>query len=111
MRQYPPQGSLCVDNANASIHDNRIQDVRDEPFSGCQNGIAIAVGRQAWTTSGTATIASNTIVGYQKGGIVIDGAGSNATITNNTVTGAGTTSVTAQNGIQISRGATADLVR
>ena len=49
------------------------------------------------------------IVGYQKGGIVVDNAGSNATITNNAVTGAGTTSVNGQNGIQISRGATATL--
>jgi hypothetical protein len=102
-------GIYVYDGANANIHDNRIQDIRDNPFSGCQNGVAIVVGRQAWSTTGTATITNNVIVGYQKGGIVVDNTGSSATITNNTVTGAGTTSVTAQNGIQISRGATANL--
>ena len=102
-------GIVVRDGANANIHDNTVQDVRDSTFSGCQNGIAILVGRNSWTTTGTATIANNTIVGYQKGGIVVDNTGSSATITNNIVTGAGTTDVTAQNGIQISRGATATL--
>ena len=102
-------GIYVYAGANANIHDNTIQDVRDSTFSGCQNGVAIAVGRQAWATSGTATINNNTIVGYQKGGIVVDNTGSNAIITNNMVTGTGTTSITAQNGIQISRGATATL--
>jgi len=102
-------GIVVRDGANAAIHNNTIQDVRDSTFSGCQNGVALLVGRQAWSTFGTATIADNTITGYQKGGIVIDNTGSNATITNNVVTGAGNTAVTAQNGIQISRGATATL--
>ncbi len=104
-------GIFVRDNANANIHDNSILDIRDAalPVSGCQNGVAISVGRQAWTTSGTATIADNTILGYQKGGIVVDNTGSNAAITNNVITGAGTINITAQNGIQISRGATATL--
>jgi hypothetical protein len=102
-------GIYVYDGANADIHHNLIQDIRDSVFSGCQNGVAISVGRQALSTSGTATIAYNTIVGYQKGGIVIDNAGSAATIENNVVTGAGTTDVIGQNGIQISRGATAAL--
>ena len=102
-------GIYVRDSANANIHHNRIQDIRDSVFSGCQNGVGILVGRQVWATTGTATITGNTIVGYQKGGIVVDNTGSAATITNNIVTGAGTTNVTAQNGIQISRGATATL--
>jgi nitrous oxidase accessory protein NosD len=103
------KGIFVYGGANAYIHDNTIQDIRDSVFSGCQNGIAILVGRLADLTTGTATIENNTITGYQKGGIMVDNTGSNATITNNTVTGAGTTSVTAQNGIQISRGAAATL--
>ncbi|MFH2040698.1 MAG: right-handed parallel beta-helix repeat-containing protein, partial [Chloroflexota bacterium] len=102
-------GILVSGGANAYIHDNTVADVRDSTFSGCQNGIAIQVGRNAWTTTGTATIENNIVTGYQKGGIVVDNAGSSATITGNTVTGAGTTDVTAQNGIQISRGANATL--
>ncbi len=102
-------GILVSGGADAYIHDNTIVDVRDSTFSGCQNGIAIQVGRNAWATTGTATIENNIVTGYQKGGIVVDNTGSGATITGNTVTGAGTTDVTAQNGIQISRGASATL--
>lgn len=104
-------GIYVFDSADANIHNNRIADIRDSglTISGCQNGVAILVGRNAWSTSGTATIANNEIVGYQKGGIVVDNTGSNAIITSNTITGAGTTDITAQNGIQISRGATATL--
>ena len=103
-------GGIFVRNgATANIHDNRIQDIRDLTFSGCQNGQGIWVGRQAWSTIGTATINNNIIVGYQKGGIVVDNTGSSAIITNNTITGVGTTTIIAQNGIQISRGATAIL--
>ncbi|MBK8633761.1 MAG: right-handed parallel beta-helix repeat-containing protein [Saprospiraceae bacterium] len=100
-------GILVRDAANANIHNNKIIDVRDQPFSGCQNGIAIQVGRQAWSTTGTATITNNIISGYQKNGITVDNTGSNAIITGNIITGAGTTPTIAQNGLQVSRGATA----
>jgi hypothetical protein len=58
-------------------------------------------------TTGTATISHNTITGFQKNGITVDNTGSDATITHNTITGAGPTTAIAQNGIQVSRGATA----
>ncbi|MFY9152762.1 MAG: right-handed parallel beta-helix repeat-containing protein [Prolixibacteraceae bacterium] len=102
-------GIFVRDGAYANIHDNKILDIRDNTFSGCQNGIAIQIGRNALGTYGTAAITNNIITGYQKGGIVVDNTGSSATITGNTITGAGTTTVTAQNGIQISRGATAEI--
>ncbi len=99
-------GIVVRDGADAYIHNNRIQDIQDSTFSGCQNGQGIWVGRKAWGTKGTATITNNVITGYQKGGIVVDNTGSSARIIGNTITGAGRTNVTAQNGIQISRGAT-----
>ena len=97
------------DGANARIHDNVITAQRADPLNGCQMGVGIRVGREpsAARTSGTATIANNTITDYQKGGIVVDGPGSAATITNNIVTGVGATDLVAQNGIQVSRQATA----
>src|SRR5262249_37346464 len=49
----------------------------------------------------------NRIDGYQKGGILVENAGASAKIFGNTVTGAGPTGVIAQNGIQVSDGATA----
>ncbi len=95
-------GVMVVDGGEATIKNNAIKAIRDEAFSGRQSGIAILV----YHTS-TATIDNNSITDFQKGGIVVDNEGSSATITGNTVTGAGKTDVTAQNGIQISRGASA----
>jgi len=103
-------GIFVGGDAHADIHDNEILDIRDEPFSGCQNGQGIWVGHHdTFVEVGTATITNNTITGYQKGGIVIDNTGSDATIAGNTITGVGPTATIAQNGVQISRGATANV--
>jgi nitrous oxidase accessory protein NosD len=101
-------GIFVEDGSNAVIEDNSVIDIADNPMSGCQNGIAIRVGKTNFG-NGTATIDGNTISGYQKGGIVIDLAGSNAVITGNIVTGAGKTQANGQNGIEVARGATATL--
>ena len=95
--------------ATANISNNVITHIRTNPVGGCQNGIAIRVGSQAKGQTGTAKITNNTISDYQKGGIVIDNIGSYADIENNVVQGVGETTAIAQNGIQISRGATATL--
>ncbi len=105
-------GIFVRDGATANIHDNRILDIRDNPLSGCQNGQGIFVGRNFFNTAGHALINDNYIIGYQKGGIVVDGllsgvSQSTAEITDNVVTGVGQTETIAQNGIQISRGAAA----
>ena len=100
-------GVFVRDGAEAAIHDDTFTAIRNNPLDGCQKGVGIRVGREALSTSGTATITDNTFSDYQKGGIVVDGAGSSATITHNTITGAGTTDAVAQNGIQISRNADA----
>jgi hypothetical protein len=92
---------------SANIVGNHITDIRDNPFGGCQNGIGIQVGRQIEAQTGSAKIALNYLDDYQKGGIVVDNAGSTATIDSNVTQGAGPTPITAQNGIQISRGAVA----
>ncbi len=75
------------------------------PFSGCQVGIGLRVGSAAAGQIGHATLKNDTVQDYQKGGIVVDGTSSTASITSTTVTGNGPTGVTAQNGIQVSRGA------
>ncbi len=95
--------------ATANIGNNVITNIRDNPLGGCQNGVAIRVGSQAKGQTGTAKITNNTISNYQKGGIVIDNTGSYADIENNVVQGIGDTPLIAQNGIQISRGATATI--
>jgi filamentous hemagglutinin family protein len=103
-------GIFVRDGAHAHLHDNAIVDIRESAaLSGNQRGIGIHVGRAALGTSGSALIENNVITGYQKGGIVVDAAGSQATISGNTVTGEGPTGVIAQNGIQASRGASAQI--
>jgi nitrous oxidase accessory protein NosD len=102
-------GIFVRDDAYANIHDNRILDIRDDPFSGCQNGVAIQVGRAALSTSGSADITDNEISGYQKNGVTVSNIGSFAAITGNDITGAGATTVIAQNGVQVSGGATAEI--
>jgi parallel beta-helix repeat protein len=92
---------------SATIIGNHITKIEDNPIDGAQNGVAIQIGRQSEGTTGSATIEGNIIDNYQKGGIVVDNVGSHADIIGNIVQGAGPTGLLAQNGIQISRGATA----
>ena len=98
-------------NASATIEKNHITEIRSTSpaLRGCQNGVGIQVGRQAEGQVGTATITGNTIDLYQKNGMTIDNAGSFAKVENNVVTDAGATEITAPNGIQVSRGANANV--
>jgi parallel beta helix pectate lyase-like protein len=81
------------------------------PINGCQGGVGIQVG-MAWTKPvevGHAALKGVTVTNYQKNGMTVDGAGSSANIKTTTVTGAGPTPETAQNGIQVSNGASASI--
>jgi hypothetical protein len=116
-------GIVVIDGATASITRDAVTDIRDVNPSlyGCQFGVGILVGREYWPTSdfsstpvedfvGTATISHTAVSGYQKAGIVVDGPGSSASVSSDQVTGAGPSgalgTTIAQNGIQMSRGAT-----
>jgi hypothetical protein len=101
-----------VDTAgSANIIGNHIVDIRDlvppPNVSGCQNGVAVLVGRSIEGTTGSALIEGNVIERYQKNGPTVDNAGSSARITHNVVRGVGPSATIAQNGIQVSRGADA----
>ncbi len=76
------------------------------PLNGCQGGVGVQVGYAPTGQVGRATLSYDTIDNYQKNGITVDGSGSTAAISNVTVTGDGPTNQIAQNGIQISFGAT-----
>ncbi|MBD2702913.1 right-handed parallel beta-helix repeat-containing protein [Spirosoma sp. BT702] len=78
-------------------------------FFGCQSGFGIRAGFNALSSPGSLTATNVTVSNYQKAGIIIDGAGSNGVIQNAIVSGIGPTPSIAQNGIQISRGATGDV--
>jgi nitrous oxidase accessory protein NosD len=105
-------GVFVYNDGSALITDNHITEIRDFPGpSGCQNGIGVAVGRTVTDgpTSGTATIVHNLIDKYQKGGILVDNAGSSAEVAYNEVVGFGPHPIIAANGIQVSRRASADV--
>ncbi len=99
--------------SNLSVTNSTISNIGNNPFDGTQHGVGILFTTQhvLGISSGTAggTISGNSLPSYQKGGITILGAKAAATITNNTVTGSGQVNYIAQNGIQISFGATAQV--
>ncbi len=88
--------------ASASISGSSIHDIGDVPQTGAQHGVAIF-----YTGGATGTVGGNAVWAYQKNGMAITGAGTSVAVTDNTVTGAGPTDRIAQNGIQVSSGATA----
>jgi parallel beta-helix repeat protein len=102
-------GVLVDGDGSARVTANHITAIRDNPFSGCQNGHAIGAGltTAGVTSTGSVVALGNQIDDYQKGGINVRGEGSVNTISGNTIEGAGPTAAIAQNAIQISRGAAA----
>ena len=90
-------------------HITQIQNSNPALF-GCQDGIALQIGRQAESVKGSATVFANLIDDYQKGGVVVDGEGSFGTISLNVIRAATAVQPNiAPNGVQISRGAGAEL--
>jgi hypothetical protein len=121
-------GILVIDGASARITHDAVTDIRDANslLYGCQYGVGIEIGSEYWPTpsnfdfgvlenfTGSATITHTTISGYQKGGIVVDGPDSSASVSDNTVAGTGPYSalgkIIAPNGIQVSDGASGKIV-
>ncbi len=96
--------ALTFFNADGTIEGNEVIDWQDPSAFGAQGVGAVAVGS---LTPQTVTLRGNTITGYQKVGIAAFGSGAvTANIEDNVITGAGAITTTAQNGIQVSNGAT-----
>ncbi|MFL5347787.1 MAG: PKD domain-containing protein [Hyalangium sp.] len=100
--------------ASGSIVDSEVLDIhRNQPAAsspegeprGCQEGHAIEVRNRDASVQQQVEIRGNRVNGYQKVGILVAGR-VNATIAQNTVTGAGPVAYIAQNGVQLSDGAT-----
>ena len=91
-------GIAVLGGASASVVNNLVTDIRNDPLSGNQTGFGIVV------IDSDAVVAGNTVARYQKAGIAADGTGT-VTIRDNTVTGVGPTATIAQNGIQLTAGA------
>jgi hypothetical protein len=101
---------LVEGGASLSLADSVVERAGAYPLNGCQGGVGVEAGFSPTRQVGHATLTGDTIQTYQKNGITIDGPGSTAWISGVTVSGAGPTAAIAQNGIQISLGATATVV-
>jgi hypothetical protein len=104
-------GVLVAGGATLDFTDSAVIAAGAYPLNGCQGGIGIEAG-MSWAKSvqvGHLVMTDSWISGYQKNGIVVDGSKSTGTIGHSTVDGAGPTTQIAQNGIQVSDGATAQI--
>ena len=110
-------------SAHVDVTKSSVSNIGDRPFNGAQHGNAIIYttenqvfdpisGTFILVAAGSAdgTISGSSVSLYQKGGIIVRGAGASADILHNKVTGLGPVDFIAQNGIQISFGGSA-LVR
>ncbi|HEV2349871.1 MAG TPA: right-handed parallel beta-helix repeat-containing protein [Terriglobia bacterium] len=119
-------GVVVIAGAKVSLISDEILNIADENSSlyGCQTGVGVLIGREYWPNAdysnflvvnfvGYGTMTGTEVSGYMKGGIVIDGPGSNAVVRGNKVTGSDRDTlfspIVAQNGIQVSRGASAQV--
>jgi predicted extracellular nuclease len=99
---------ILLDRASGTISGNNVIAI-NQGESGCQEGNAIEVRNAPFDTTGpdvSVTITDNVVNDYQKTGILVNGS-VQATLTGNDVSGLGPVNYIAQNGVQISRGATA----
>ena len=98
-----------------NVTSTSIHDIGESPLNGSQHGVGVLYTTidQAGTSTGPSakgTVSGTTITKYQKNGIVISGSGATVSLLGNTVKGEGGVNYIAQNGIQISFGASAKLV-
>jgi len=96
-------------NAGGTIFQSTAQNqMLPDGYQGCQSGLAIFVEN---VTPGTdaVTIEKSTVTNFDKNGITVEAAAADAIIEHNTVTGIGPTDLIAQNGIEVSYGATAKI--
>ena len=102
-------GVRVIGGGSAIVRGNRITEMRSASpaLRGCQNGFGLAIGRQSEGQTGSATAFDNQIDLYQKGGVYVDNVGSSLDLQTSLVQGGGPDPQIAQNGSQISRGATA----
>ncbi len=75
--------------------------IRQNPLNGCQGGVAVLIGRQSTAKVGHAVLTSDSIIGYQKGGLEVSNGGSTATVTNTNIQGPGETNQIASNGVEV----------
>jgi hypothetical protein len=103
---------VVVNAAAVDVTGSTIHDIGETQPNGSQHGVGVlytTVDQAGDVTGPSATgeLSENTIFNYQKNGVVISGSGAAVIVQDNTVTGFGPVDYIAQNGVQISFGATA----
>jgi hypothetical protein len=99
-------GVLVEGGAALTLSDSTVERIWDFPLQGCQSGVGVQAGYAPTGQVGHVVMKNDRVRQYQKNGITIDGLHSTGKIAGATVTGSGATPTIAQNGIQISFGAT-----
>jgi hypothetical protein len=96
---------VLVNGTSSAVSDSSVHDIGEAPLNGAQHGNAIV-----FLGGASGTIGYNDVYSYQKNGITVSGESTSASVLHNVVIGEGPVDYIAQNGIQISFGATAKLV-
>lgn len=108
---YNLYGILVGGGGELRMSESTVDGAAPEAINGCQYGVGVQVGMSyaSPTQAAKAVLRADTIYGYQKNGITVDGTGSEASIEGSRVTGAGPTPEIAQNGIGVQLGAKAKI--
>jgi len=101
----PILAGIVFENSSGTISRVTVRNFKlSANLNGCQSGLGIFVQSGGGSVSNV-TIEKSTVHDFQKNGITANEVGTQATISNNIVTGVGPTTGAAQNGIQIGFGA------
>jgi nitrous oxidase accessory protein NosD len=95
-------------NAGGTVDSVEIRNIKDTPFSGSQHGVGF-YGYNADGTPRSLVVSNSSVHDFQKNAMVFSGGGLTVDVAGNTIVGIGPTTVTAQNGIQVSGGAAATI--
>ena len=94
-------------NSSGALDHVTVQEVRDGPLNGVQRGQAIYATNAAANADKLFAVTDSLVTDFQKTGILARNM--DVTLSGNTVTGAGATTLIAQNGIQVSQDSTGDI--
>ena len=94
---------VAFHNAGGTLQNSVLKGIRDTPFNGSQHGVAI-YSYNGDTTGRAINVRNNQIYSFQKNAIALNADATTplvVDVSGNTLSGAGPTTVTAQNGIQV----------